>query len=296
MRIGAIEAGGTKFVCGIGDENGRIEDQISFPTGHPDQTMPKVIEYFQGKGVEAIGIGSFGPIDISQGSPTYGYITTTPKPGWANYDLLGTLKQVFPVPFGWDTDVNAAVYGEVKWGAAQGLSNCLYITVGTGVGVGVYAEGKLVHGLVHPEGGHVLTRRHPEDDFAGICPYHGDCLEGMAAGPAIEARWGKKGHELPAEHKAWEMEAFYIAGALTDAVLLLSPHKIILGGGVMQQPQLYPLIREAVRRNLNGYVSSNTILDHMDEYIVAPGLGQQAGLCGALALGLTAMSNQASTI
>lgn len=291
MRIGAIEAGGTKFVCGIGDENGRIEDQISFPTGHPDQTMPKVLDYFQGKGVEAIGIGSFGPIDIAHGSRAYGYVTTTPKPGWANYDLLGTLKQVFPVPFGWDTDVNAAVYGEVKWGAAQGMTSCLYMTVGTGIGVGVYAEGRLVHGLVHPEGGHVLTRRHPEDDFAGICPYHGDCLEGMAAGPAIEARWGKKGHELPAEHKAWEMEAFYIAGALTDAILLLSPQKIILGGGVMQQPQLFPMIREAVRRNLNGYVSSNTILDHMEEYIVAPGLGQQAGLCGALALGLTAMSH-----
>lgn len=289
MRIGAIEAGGTKFICGIGDEYGRIEDQISFPTSHPDQTMPQVIDYFRDKGAEAIGVGSFGPIDIRPDSPTYGYITTTPKPGWANYDLLGTLKHAFPVPLGWDTDVNAAAYGEVKWGAAQGLSSCLYITVGTGIGVGVYAGGQLVHGLVHPEGGHVPTRRHPEDHYSGRCPYHGDCLEGMAAGPAIEARWGAKGHELPAGHKAWEIEAFYIAESVTQAVLLLSPEKIILGGGVMQQSQLFPLVGEAVSRNLNGYVSADAILTQMDEYIVAPGLGQQAGLCGALALGLAAM-------
>ncbi|GGF98106.1 fructokinase [Paenibacillus albidus] len=294
MRIGAIEAGGTKFVCGLGDESGRILDRISFPTEHPDLTLPKVIQYFQDKQVEAIGIGSFGPIDIRPDSPTYGYVTTTPKPGWGNYDMLGTLQRVFPVPLGWDTDVNAAAYGEAKWGAAQGLSSCLYYTVGTGVGVGVYSEGKIIHGLVHPEGGHMLPRRHPEDKFAGACPYHGDCLEGMAAGPAIEARWGKKGHELPANHIAWEMEAFYIAQSITSAILLLSPHKIILGGGVMQQQQLFPLIRQAVLRNLNGYVSSNAILDHMDEYIVPPGLGHQAGLCGALALGLAAWNNEAS--
>ncbi|ASA19850.1 ROK family protein [Paenibacillus donghaensis] len=296
MRIGAIEAGGTKFVCGTGDESGRILDRISFPTEHPDVTLPKVIQYFQDKQVEAIGIGSFGPIDIRPDSPTYGYVTTTPKPGWGNYDMLGTLQRVFPVPLGWDTDVNAAAYGEAKWGAAQGLSSCLYYTVGTGVGVGVYSEGKIIHGLVHPEGGHVRTRRHPEDEFAGVCPYHGDCLEGMAAGPAIESRWGKPGHELPANHIAWEMEAFYFAESITSAILLLSPHKIILGGGVMQQQQLFPLIRQAVLRNLNGYVSSSTILDHMDEYIVPPGLGQQAGLCGALALGLEARNNQASTV
>lgn len=288
MLIGAIEAGGTKFVCGIGDEKGEILDRLSFPTEHPDKTLPQVIQYFQDKQVEAIGVGSFGPIDINPESPTYGYVTTTPKPGWENYDMLGTLRRAFPVPSGWDTDVNAAAYGEVKWGAAQGLSSCLYYTIGTGVGVGVYSEGKIIHGLVHPEGGHVLTRHHPEDKFAGVCPYHGDCLEGMAAGPAIEARWGKKGYELPPDHIAWEMEAFYIAQSITNAILLLSPHKIILGGGVMQQLQLLPLIRQAVLRNLNGYVSSSAILEHIDEYIVSPGLGQQAGLCGALALGLAA--------
>ncbi|OAB47201.1 ROK family protein [Paenibacillus antarcticus] len=296
MSIGAIEAGGTKFICGIGNDNGEIEDQISFPTEHPEQTLPKVIQYFQDKQVEAIGIGSFGPIDIRPDRKTYGYVTTTPKPGWGNYDMLGILKREFSVPFGWDTDVNAAAFGEAKWGAAQGLSSCLYYTVGTGVGVGVYSEGKLVHGLVHPEGGHVLTRRHPDDVFSGVCPYHGDCLEGMAAGPAIEARWGKKGHELPRDHSAWEMEAFYIAQSITGAILLNSPEKIILGGGVMQQSQLFPLIRKAVLENLNGYVSSSVILDHIDDYIVPPGLGQQAGLCGALALGLTARDHQISAL
>ncbi|MFB9329365.1 ROK family protein [Paenibacillus aurantiacus] len=290
MRIGAIEAGGTKFVCGIGDEHGTIEDRVSFPTERPELTMANVIEYFRDKGVEAIGIGSFGPIDIDKTSPTYGHVTTTPKPGWSGFDLVGMLKREFAVPYGWDTDVNAAALGEARWGAAKGLDSCVYYTVGTGVGVGVYAEGKLVHGLVHPEGGHVLTRRHPEDDFAGCCPYHGDCLEGMAAGPAIERRWKAKGNELPADHPAWGIEAFYIAQAVTGTILLLSPKKVILGGGVMQQQHLFPLIRAEVKRNLNGYVSAAAILDQIDTYIVPPGLGNNAGLSGSLALGIEALS------
>lgn len=293
MRIGAIEAGGTKFVCGIGNDRGEIAESISFPTGEPQTTLGRVIAYFKEKQADAIGIGSFGPIDIRKDSPTYGYVTTTPKPGWGNFDFLGTLRREFPVPFGWDTDVNAAAFGEATWGAARGLDSCLYYTVGTGVGIGVYSEGKLVHGLIHPEGGHVLTRRHPDDDFAGVCPFHGDCLEGMASGPALEKRWKVKGHELPADHPAWEIEAFYLAQSIAGAILLLSPEKVILGGGVMQQAQLYPLIREAVKRNLNGYLNAGAILEHIDDYIVPPGLGQQAGLCGALALGLSALRNQA---
>ncbi|RUT31862.1 ROK family protein [Paenibacillus zeisoli] len=285
MRIGAIEAGGTKFVCGIGNEEGIIEDSVSFPTERPEETLDRVIAYFEDKQIEAMGIGSFGPIDLDPASPTYGYVTTTPKPGWANYDFLGKLKQSFPVPYGWDTDVNAAAFGEAKWGAAQGLDSCVYYTIGTGVGVGIYAEGRLVHGLVHPEGGHVPVRRHPEDTFQGICPFHGDCLEGMAAGPALEARWKVKGHELPEGHEAWEMEAYYIAGAVTGAILMLSPKKVILGGGVMQQAQLFGLIRDQVKYNLNGYVSSEVLLNHLDSYIVPPGLGNRAGLIGALALG-----------
>ncbi|GLX66231.1 ROK family protein [Paenibacillus glycanilyticus] len=288
MRIGAIEAGGTKFVCGVGNEQGVIEHSISFPTEQQEATLGKVIDYFRENQVEAIGIGSFGPIGLHPGSPLYGFVTTTPKPGWANCDFLGILKQEFHVPYGWDTDVNAAAYGESVWGAAKGLRSCLYYTIGTGIGIGVYAEGQLVHGLVHPEGGHVPVKRHPEDSFGGLCPYHGDCLEGMAAGPALEARWGKKGYELSSDHEAWEMEAYYIAQSITGAILMLSPEKIILGGGVMKQTQLFPLVREAVRRNLNGYVSAVEITDHIEHYIVPPRLGEQAGLCGALALGLRA--------
>ncbi|TLS53697.1 ROK family protein [Paenibacillus antri] len=294
MRIGAIEAGGTKFVCGIGNERGDIEDRVSFPTERPEETLRQVIEYFQDKNVEAIGIGSFGPIDIDPASPTYGFVTTTPKPGWGNYDFLGAMKRAFDVPYGWDTDVNAAAFGEATWGAAQGLDSCVYYTIGTGVGVGVYAEGRLVHGLVHPEGGHVLTRRHPEDDFAGVCPYHGDCLEGMAAGPALEKRWGAKGAELGADHPAWGIEAFYIAQAVSSAILLLSPKRVILGGGVMKQEQLFPLVRAEVRRLLAGYVRAEAIADGIDAYIVPPGLGDNAGLSGALALGRAAWEREAA--
>ncbi|WP_219834550.1 ROK family protein [Paenibacillus sp. R14(2021)] len=293
MRIGAIEAGGTKFVCGIGNEEGVIEARASFPTEQPEATLKQVIAFFRDQGVEAVGIGSFGPIDMNPSSLSYGYVTTTPKAGWAEYDFLGMVKRSLAVPCGWDTDVNAAALGEATWGAARGLDSCAYYTIGTGIGVGVYAEGKLVHGLVHPEGGHVLTRRHPEDDFAGNCPYHGDCLEGMAAGPALEARWKTRGSELVPEHRAWVFEAFYIAQALTGTILTLSPKRIILGGGVMQQTQLFPLIRDAVRKNLGGYVSAAAIQDHIEEYIVPPDLGGNAGLCGALALGLTALNRGA---
>ncbi|MDQ0113795.1 ROK family protein [Paenibacillus harenae] len=294
MRIGAIEAGGTKFVCGIGNEQGIIEDRISFPTGEPERTLEQVIAYFEYNKVDSIGIGTFGPIDIDPSSPSYGCVTTTPKPGWANYPFLTILKQVFDVPFGWDTDVNAAALGEAKWGAAKGLNSCVYYTIGTGIGVGVFAEGKLVHGLVHPEGGHILTRLHPEDRFPGTCPYHGDCLEGMAAGPAIEKRWKVKGSDIPVDHPAWAMEAFYIGQTVTASILMLSPKKIVLGGGVMHQKQLFPLIRAEVQNNLNGYVSAKAVLDNIDDYIVPPGLGDNAGLCGALALGLQAMEDRVS--
>lgn len=294
MRIGAIEAGGTKFVCGIGNEEGKIEDRISFPTERPGETIPKVISYFADAQVGAIGIGSFGPIDLRPDSPIYGCITTTPKPGWAQYPFLGELKRRFAVPFGWDTDVNAAALGEAAWGAARGLDSCIYYTIGTGVGMGVYSGGRPVHGLVHPEGGHVPVRRHPEDDFPGICPFHGDCLEGMAAGPALEARWKAPGHQLPPGHPAWSIEAYYIAQAVAAAVLTHSPQKIVLGGGVMQQRQLFPLIREEVKRILNGYVQAEELLDKIGEYIVPPVLGTDAGLHGALALGLQALQGSSA--
>lgn len=288
MRIGAIEAGGTKFVCGVGREDGTIEDRISFPTEFPEQTLTNVVSYFADKDIEAMGIGCFGPIDIDVTSPTFGAVTTTPKPGWSGFDVLGALKKEFAIPFGWDTDVNAAAFGEATWGAAKGLDSCLYFTIGTGVGVGVFTEGRLVHGLVHPEGGHVLIRRHKDDQFEGSCPYHGDCLEGLAAGPALEKRWGMKGVDIPVDHPAWQIEAYYIGQAITNAILLLSPKKVILGGGVMHQKQLFPLIRQEVDKHLNGYVQAVDIVERLDEYIVPPGLGDNAGLCGALALGLEA--------
>ncbi|MBD2843663.1 ROK family protein [Paenibacillus sp. IB182496] len=293
MRIGAIEAGGTKFVCGIGNEQGTILERVSFPTEGPEETLAQVIAFFKDKEVEAIGIGTFGPIDIDPSSPTYGHVTTTPKPGWTGYDFLGSMKAALPLPYGWDTDVNAAAYGEATWGAAQGLDSCVYYTVGTGIGMGAYSEGKLVHGLVHPEAGHVLVRRHPEDTYEGFCPYHADCLEGLAAGPAIEKRWERKGVDLPPEHEAWRLEAYYLAQAAMTSILLLSPRKVIFGGGVMKQPQLFPLLRQEVLRLLNGYVSAEAVLSGIDSYIVPPGLGDNAGLCGALALGIDA-ANQAA--
>ncbi|NGZ75092.1 ROK family protein [Saccharibacillus alkalitolerans] len=287
--IGAIEAGGTKFVCGIGDDNGSIHDSISFPTGRPEETLRRAIDYFSESGVKAIGVGSFGPIDLRPESRTYGFVTTTPKPGWNGFDFLGALRGSFGVPCGWDTDVNAAAYGEAIWGAARGLDSCVYYTIGTGVGIGVYAEGRLLHGLLHPEGGHMRLRRHPDDGFAGVCPYHGDCLEGMASGPALEARWGTKGHELAEDHPAWEMEAHYIAESVASAILLLSPRRVILGGGVMQQQHLLPLIRRKAADILNGYVAAPELAEGLDDYIVAPGLGTQSGLRGALALGIRAL-------
>jgi len=286
MRIGAIEAGGTKIVCGIGNELGEIETRMSFPTESPEIVVKKIIDYFKDEKLDAIGLGTFGPIDVNRNSKTYGYITTTPKPNWANVNFLGELKQHFSVPIGFDTDVNGAALAEATWGSAKGLKNCVYYTIGTGVGVGVYAEGNLVHGLLHPEAGHVPVRRHPQDTYKGFCPFHHDCLEGLAAGPAIEGRFGVKGHELDQNHIAWEIEAHYLSDALVSTILLLSPEKIILGGGVMHQSQLFPLIRKAVQEKLNGYVQHEQLLTNIDHYIVAPGLGDNAGLAGAVAIGL----------
>ena len=198
MRLGALEAGGTKMVCAIGNENGEIFERISIPTETPEITLPKLIEYFKDKEIEALGIGCFGPIDVNRNSETYGYITTTPKLAWANCDIVGAFKKALNIPVGFDTDVNGSALGEATWGITKGLENSVYITIGTGVGMGIMSNGKLLHGMLHPEAGHILMRKHPEDHYEGKCPYHKTCLEGLAAGPAIEARWGKKGIELAA--------------------------------------------------------------------------------------------------
>lgn len=233
--FGAIEAGGTKFVCAVGDVTGAIKERVSIPTTTPDETMPEVISFFKKHSVEAIGIGSFGPIDVDKDSPTYGNITTTPKTAWKDFPLLQAVQKEFQIPIGFNTDVNIAAMGEAVLGAAKGVDSCLYITVGTGIGAGAYINGELLQGLTHPEMGHILVRRHPKDAYKGRCPYHGDCLEGLAAGPAIEERWGDKAFNLGDQEEVWEMEGYYMAQALMQYILILSPKKIILGGGVMNQ-------------------------------------------------------------
>lgn len=289
--LGAIEAGGTKFVCGIGTADGSVLDRVSFPTTTPEKTMAQVFAYFENKNIDAMGIGSFGPIDPIPGSPTYGYITTTPKPHWSNFNLVGTVKNQLHVPVGFDTDVNGAALSESRWGAAQGLDSCLYITVGTGIGAGAVVGGKLIHGLSHPEMGHLLVPRHPEDTYQGTCPYHQDCLEGLAAGPAIVKRWNvEHGTDLPADHPAWNMEAYYLAQALMNYILVLSPEKIVMGGGVMKQPQLFPMIADKLQQLLNGYVQHPSLQQSIGSYIVPPGLGDNAGLAGALALADAALT------
>lgn len=289
--LGAVESGGTKFVCGVGTADGQVVDRVSFPTTTPEETMKRVIDYFKTKDISAMGVGSFGPVDPRKDSPTYGYITSTPKPHWGGYNLLGELKKHFNVPMEFDTDVNGAALGEAKFGAARGLLSCMYITVGTGIGAGALVDGKLVHGLSHPEMGHILVRRHPEDTYEGKCPYHKDCLEGLAAGPSIEARWSVKGSELSTDHPAWEMIAYYLAQAMMNYILILSPEKMIMGGGVMKQKQLFPLIHRNLFEILNGYIQNDAILKNIEEYIVYPELGDHAGLCGALALAALALES-----
>lgn len=285
MRLGAIEAGGTKFVVCIGDEEGNIIERASFPTESPEKTMESIYQFFDTREFDAIGVGCFGPIDPDLNSETYGYVTTTPKQGWQNFNIMGALKARYDVPMAFDTDVNGAALGEAYFGAAKGLDSALYLTIGTGIGGGAIVEGKLVHGLLHPEMGHMKLTMREDDTYEGACPFHGTCFEGLAAGPAIEKRWGKKGSELPVDHPAWDLEAYYIGQALAIYILTLSPKKIILGGGVMHQEQLFPMIYKYVQEILNGYVQKEEITtDKIKEYIVSPGLGDNAGVCGALAL------------
>lgn len=285
MKLGALEAGGTKMVCAIGDENGSIKDRISIPTETPEITLPKIVDYFKDQSVEALGIASFGPLDLHRDSPTYGYITTTPKPHWGNCDLVGTMKRALNVPIGFDTDVNGSALGEATWGITQGLDISMYITVGTGFGVGVVIDGKPLHGMLHPEAGHVLLVKHPEDSYKGHCPFHPNCVEGLACGPAIEERWGKKAVDLKDNPKVWEFEAYYLAQALVNYILVLSPQRIVLGGGVMHQEQLFPMIRENVRALLNGYVQTKE-MDDLDHYIVPCSLNDNQGVMGCLKLAL----------
>lgn len=291
MRIGGIEAGGTKMVCAVGDEKGELFERVTIPTRQPEETLEEMIRYFSDKQIEALGIGCFGPVDLNRSSATYGFITSTPKPGWKNTDAVGRFQKALSVPVGFDTDVNGAILGEVMLGAAKGCENAIYITVGTGIGVGVYVNGGLLHGLVHPEGGHILLAKHPKDTYSGKCPYHGCCFEGLASGPAIEERWGKKAEMLADEMNVWELESYYIAQAITNYILTYSPQKIILWGGVMHQNQLFEQIRAKVPELLSGYIQHPAVTEKIADYIVSPALGDNPGILGAIQLGVLARKN-----
>jgi len=290
MMLGGIEAGGTKFVCVVGTGPDDIRAELRVPTTSPRETLAAALQFFHAQQavhgpLDALGIGSFGPVDLHPASERFGYITSTPKPGWANTDLAGVFRRGLGVPVAFDTDVNAAALGEWRYGAARGLDTFLYLTVGTGIGGSALVDGRVLHGLVHPEMGHVrVARDHRVDPFAGACPFHGDCLEGLASGTAMAARWGRPAHELPTAHPAWTLEAHYLAQALQGFVCTLSPQRIVMGGGVMDQPQLLPRVRHELQTLLHGYIQAPELLREIDAYVVPPTLGRRAGALGALVL------------
>ena len=287
---GGIEAGGTKFVCAVGTGPEHIVAETRFPTTTGEENFAECLRFFREAqaahgALDAVGISAFGPIDPDPASPTWGYITLSPKPGWHMVDFAGTIQRGLGLPVGFDTDVNGAALGEWRWGAGRGLHTFIYLTVGTGIGGGALLNGKLAHGLIHPEMGHLLIPHdHQADPFGGSCPYHGDCLEGLAAGPALEARWGQRAETLPSDHPAWPLEAHYLALGLANYIFTLSPQRLLLGGGVMAQPQLFPLIRARVQALLNGYVESPALREGIEAYIQPPALAPRSGVLGAFAL------------
>lgn len=291
MLYGALEAGGTKMVCAVGDEDGNLLETKTFPTLTPKETIPQLISFFQQYEISALGIGCFGPIDLDRQSPTYGYITTTPKLAWQHFDICGAFRDALHVPIGFDTDVNGACLGEMLYGAAKGLHSVVYITIGTGVGMGVCVDNHLLHGMMHAEAGHMLVRKHKGDEFTGACPYHGDCLEGLCAGGSIEKRYNKKAYLIEEEDIVWNYTGDYIAQAIVNMILTVSPQRIIIGGGVMKQKHLLPIIRSQVPKILRNYVKTKELED-MNEYIVEPGCGEQQGILGALRLGVDAAGAQ----
>lgn len=268
-------------MCAVATQRGEAADKTIIPTTSPAETIQKAIEYFRPYALRSLGIACFGPVDLAGGR-----ITTTPKPGWQNTEVLRPFQEALGIPIRFDTDVNGAALGEARHGAGQGKDPLVYMTIGTGIGTGLLVNGGLVHGLVHSEGGHIVVRRRPDDTYEGICPYHGDCLEGLATGPAIARRWGRAAQELERDHPAWDLEAYYLAQAMCALVCILSPQRIILGGGVMNQTQLFPLVRAKTREMLNGYINSPAILSDtgLEGLIVPPALGDDAGVIGALEL------------
>ncbi|MCH3968177.1 MAG: ROK family protein [Atopobiaceae bacterium] len=287
-RIGALEAGGTKMVLAVGKADGTVIEQESMPTTQPETVVPRMAEWFAAHDVEALGIGSFGPTGVNPSSPDYGFVLDTPKPGWAGYDFLGTMQGRLGIPVGYDIDVNVACLGELTYGCARGLDVVVYLTVGTGIGAGVAVNGELLHGMLHPEAGHILLQMDPSDPGECVCPFHDRCFEGLASGPSIEARWGAPAKELDGRDEVWNLEADYIAQALCDYVLCYSPQRIILGGGVMHQEQVFPLVREKLADYLAGYIKTPE-LEHMDTYVVPNSLHEKQGIMGCLELGRRAL-------
>ena len=287
MILGAIEAGGTKFVLAVGNEKGEISEKISIPTRTPEETMPEIYDFFKSRDITALGIGCFGPLELNKNKEKYGYITSTPKLAWADYDILGNLKKNLNIPVEISTDVSGAALGEITFGDYEKENTLLYITVGTGIGGGYVIDGKIHNGMLHPEMGHILVTKNPKDTYKGACPYHKNCLEGLAAGPANEGRTGMKGIDIPDDHESFDFIAEYMAEALMSYILVLSPTKIILGGGVMGRIHMLPKIRSILNEKLNGYIKTDQLSD-LDNYIVTPSLGTESGIKGAFALALMA--------
>ena len=283
--LGGIEAGGTKWVCAVGAGPSEIRASITIPTTTPEETISRAAEFLRANGpLSAVGVGSFGPLDLNQDSAHWGEITTTPKPGWAGTPLHTHLAERLGVPIALDTDVNAAALGEHCWGAARGFDTFSYLTVGTGIGAGSLVHGELLHGLVHPEVGHLLIPHDRErDPFDGVCPFHRDCFEGLASGEAMRRRWGKPGPQI--EHAAaWDLEAEYVALGVLNMTCVLSPQRIILGGGVMQHQSLIGQIREKFVHLAAGFLATPALDERVDSYLVSPALGNRSGVVGALEL------------
>lgn len=282
---GGIEGGGTKFVCAVGTGPGDIRAEARFPTTTPGETLARAVEFFRQHPIVAVGVACFGPVDPDAASATFGRVLATPKAGWTDVDVVGPLRSALHVPVAFDTDVNGAALAEWRWGAAQGCDPSIYLTVGTGIGGGLFAHGGLVHGLLHPEMGHIrIPHDTSRDPFPGACPFHGDCFEGLASGVAMERRWGQKAETLLPDHPAWDLEARYVGLALANYVCTLAPQKIVVGGGVAQQTCVLPLVRRHVQALLNGYIQSPRVTGRIEEYIVPPALGGRAGVLGAMAL------------
>lgn len=279
------------MVCaiGTGPDDLRAETRVSTTT--PQETLARVVAFFTeqavGAPLSAVGVASFGPLDLDERSKTWGHVTATTKPGWSEADVAGPLHRALGVPIAIDTDVNGAALGEHRWGAGRDHDPLVYVTVGTGIGGGGVIGGRTMRGLVHPEMGHMRVPHDREvDPFAGVCPFHGDCLEGLASGPALRARWHAPADTLPAGHPAWALEARYVALGLANVICALSPRRIIVGGGITAPPALLPQVRAEVVGLLSGYVRAPAVLAHIDDYIVPPALGERAGVLGAMALAL----------